>query len=314
MLEEEGLAPPGPQEARVRSEWTEISIGTEIAQINEAAKEGKALGIGYSHVGIVEAVGAEVRGVEVGRRVLSSAAHASAANVPANGVNLLPVPEGLDPALATLGVLGSVAYHIVERGAPKLLEPTAVVGQGVVGTLILQLAKQCGARPLIALDADAKRLALALELGADAVVDVSKEDAAARVKELTGGKGVTCCIEAAANHRAYETAISILALRGRLVLASAVYEPVSFRIDLDLIHRELTLIGAHQPKVPVEENPYYPYTMALNRTATMDGISAGKLKVAHLISHRIKPEEAPDVYEKLRAKDRSFVGVAIDWR
>ncbi|MCZ7649563.1 MAG: zinc-binding dehydrogenase [Planctomycetota bacterium] len=224
------------------------------------------------------------------------------------------MPERLDPALATLGVLGSVAYHIVERGAPRLLEPTAIVGQGVVGSLILQLARQCGARPLIALDADAKRLEMAKELGADAVVDVSQEDAAARVKALTGGKGVSCCIEAAANHRAYETAISILALRGRLVLASAVYEPVSFRIDLDLIHRELTLIGAHQPKVPVEENPYYPYTMALNRTATMEGIRDGRLKVAHLVSHRIKPADATEVYERLRAKDRSFVGVVIDWR
>lgn len=314
VLLEEELPPPGPGHVRIRSEWTQVSIGTEVAWMQERAPQEKEAVLGYSHVGIVEELGPEVTGVSPGERVLTLASHASAVNVSAGIGNLVPVPEGLAPDLATLGVLGSVAHHIVERAGVRLLESAAILGQGVVGSLILQLVRACGARPLIAIDLDAHRLAKARELGADHTVDASAGDAAAAVRDLTGGKGVSLCIEAAASAKVYETAIAILALRGRLVVSSAVFEPVSFRINQDLIHRELTIIGAHQPKCPATPNPYHPWTQPQNRLATLEAIRDGRLQVDHLISHRVKPEDGPAVYERLRAKDRTFVGVLFDWR
>jgi 2-desacetyl-2-hydroxyethyl bacteriochlorophyllide A dehydrogenase len=316
VLCEEELSPPGAGEVRVRTEWTQISIGTEIAHMLKAAERVEPMGIGYSHVGIVEELGAGVTNLKTGQRVLNTAAHATAVNASAS--QALVIPEGLGPDLATIGILGSVAHHIVERAGPRLLEPTAVIGLGVVGSIVFQLTQACGARPLIAIDADPARLAMHHKLGADYVVDASKENVPERVKSLTvksltGGQGVALCIEAAANARAYETAVAIMRLRGRIVLTSAVLDPVSFRINDDLILRELSLIGAHQPKCPTEPNLYYPWTQPMNRMATMESIRAGRLKVEHLISHRIKPADAPAIYERLMKKDRSLVGVLIDW-
>lgn len=311
VLREEELSPPGAGEVRVRTEWTQISIGTEIAHMLKAAEKNEPMGIGYSHVGIVEELGTGVTHLKTGQRILSSASHASASNVGA--AQALPVPENLDPGLATIGVLGSVAHHIVERAGPRLLEPTAVIGLGVVGSIVFQLTKACGARPLIAIDADPARLAMHQKLGADHVVDASKENVPERVKSLTGGQGVSLCIEAAANAKAYATAVAIMRLRGRIILTSAVLDPVSFLINEDLIGRELSLIGAHQPKCPTEANPYYLWTQPMNRMATMESIRDGRLKVEHLISHRIKPADAPAIYERLLKKDRSLVGVLIDW-
>jgi 2-desacetyl-2-hydroxyethyl bacteriochlorophyllide A dehydrogenase len=298
---------------RLRTQWTQVSIGTEVSTIDDARSKGQEAWLGYSNVGVVEALGAGVTDVSEGQRILSAQPHASAVNVPTGPANLVPVPERLGPDVATLGVLGSVAYHVVERASPRLLEPTAVIGQGVVGSIILQLALACGARPVIAIDADGKRLNRASELGATHAVDASKENVAERVREITNGQGVSLCIEAANSPTAYPLGISLLALRGRFVVSSFVTQPVQFVIDTDIVRRELSIIGAHQPKSPREPNPYYPWTQSMNRLATMEMIRDGRLKVDHLISHRIKPADATAVYERLVQRDRSFVGVLIDW-
>lgn len=313
VLFEEDFAPPGRDEVLIRTEWTLISIGTEVAVITDAAKEGKSLDLGYSHVGIIEDVGPGGDQAIKGQRVLSLAPHAEWVKVDAGPGRTVPVPEGVSPDLATLGILGSVAYHIVERASPRLVEPTAVLGQGVVGSLVLQLTNRCGVRPLIAIDVDARRLEKGRELGADHVVDASREDVVAAVSHLTNGKGVSLCIEAAASSDAYRTAVAILGLRGRLVVTSCVLEPVEFRINEDLVKRELTIMGAHQPKCPVEENPYHLWTSPRNRTATMEDILEGRLEVDHLISHRVSPDEGPAIYDRLLQKDRSLVGVALSW-
>jgi 2-desacetyl-2-hydroxyethyl bacteriochlorophyllide A dehydrogenase len=312
VLGDRHLEPLKPNQVRLRAEFTHVSIGTEIAYIDEYSKSQKPSGgLGYSFVGVIEELGAEVRGWNRGQRVLTFANHASATNVTVEPGALVPVPDGLNPDKAALAVLGSIAYHVVQRAAPKMLETTVVLGQGVVGSLIAQVARFCGVDPIV-VDTDAGRLRVAREIGFQ-TVDATREDAIARVKELTGGKGATLCIEAATNAKAIDNAMKMLALRGRLVLTSTIFEPVPFHILGDFIERELTVIGAHQPKCPIVPNEYYFWNQVDNRTAAMLAMRDDRLKVEHLISHRVKPQEAPALYERLRAKDRSIVGMVIDW-
>jgi len=307
------VPPPGAGEMRLRTEWTQVSIGTEIAWIEAQAAQNKATDLGYSAVGIVEALGPGVTSFKVGQRVMVSAPHASCWNIPASPAYTVPVPEGLAPERATLAVLGQIAYHIVERAAPKLLESTVVLGQGVVGSLVLQIARMTGADPLIAVDTDPRRLEIAKQVGATHTLNAATDDLVARVREITGGKGASLCIEAATNAKAYQTCCEFLALRGRLVVSSTVYEPVPVYILRDFIEREITMLGAHQPKVPIDANPYHPYTQAQNRSATLNAIRDGRIQVEHLMTHRVKPADAPALYQRLREKDRSIVGAFINW-
>ena len=76
---------------------------------------------------------------------------------------------------------------------------TAVLGCGTIGIFALQWAKIFGARKLVAFDLDDGRLALASRMGADEVINVKKEDAATRAKEITGGAGFDYLFEAAGN-------------------------------------------------------------------------------------------------------------------
>jgi threonine dehydrogenase-like Zn-dependent dehydrogenase len=300
-------------QVRVRAEATLISIGTEIAWIEKLAPERKATHLGYSNVGVIEAVGAEVTGFRVGQRVLVCSSHSSHCNVTIEPGALVEVPENLSPEHASFTMLASIAYHVVQRGAPKLSEPTAVMGQGVVGSLIMQSAKLCGAEPLIAIDVDAGRLKTAERLGA-IPVNAATENVVERVKQITGGAGVSLVIEAATNPAAFETAFKILNLRGRLVVTSTVFGNAPFPVLEGFIEKELTVIGAHQPKVPLASNDYYPFTQSSNRLATMKAMADGRLRVDHLLSHTIRPEDAPAIYARLMKKDRSIVGAVIDWR
>lgn len=311
-LSDEQLRPPGENEVRIRSEFTHVSIGTEIAYIDKYTASKQATGLGYSNVGMIEELGANVRGLKIGQRVFNGLGHASAGIVSASSA-VVPVPEGLSSDRASLAGLAAIAYHIVERAAPKLLEPTVVIGQGVVGSLIAQVVRMCGAGPIVVVDTDPVRLETARRNGFQAV-DATQPNAVERAKELNGGKGFSLCIEAATSAQAIGDGMKMLGLRGRLVLSSTIFDPVPFLILQDFIERELTVIGAHQPKCPVEPNAYYLWTQSQNRLGTMTAMLDGRLNVEHLISHRIKPAEAPAIYERLRKKDRSIVGVVIDWR
>jgi len=314
VLIEEEMEPLEAGEIRIETEYTQVSIGTEISNIDQAVETGERLDLGYSHVGVVEAVGEDVDRGLLGQRLLSLSPHASHVTVEADSPRTVPVPEDVPPDLATLGILGSVAYHIVERANPRLLEPTAVLGQGSVGSIATQLACRAGARPVIAMDLQPDRLERAERLGAHASVDPSAGDPREAVEEITGGEGVGLCIEAANSPDAYGTAIDVLGQRGRLVVSSAVFEPVEFTINPDIVQRELTIKGAFQPACPVEETPFHPWTQQENRRAVLGDIRDDDLAVDHLLSHREPPENCTRIYERLRDRDRSIVGVAFDWR
>jgi len=300
-------------ELRVRTETSLISVGTEIAWIEEKAKTREHCWLGYSNIGVIEALGAEANGFKLGQRVLSYCGHSSLNHLLADPGVVIPVPEGLSSERAAFGQLAGIAYHVVQRAAPKLNEPTVVIGQGAVGSLILQVAKLAGASPLIAIDMDSARLESAQRLGAIGL-HPQKDDVLARVKEIAGADGVPLCIEVATNAKAFELAFQLLGLRGRLIVTSTLFEAVPMPILQGFIEKELSVIGAHAPKTPLTSNLYYPWTQAGNRTKAMAAMLDGRVKVEHLLSHKIQPQEAPAIYGRLREKDRSIVGVVIDWR
>lgn len=72
----------------------------------------------------------------------------------------------------------------------------AVFGCGGVGDAAIAASRLAGARQIIAVDVDARKLEWAKEFGATHTVDASREDPVERIRELTGGQGADVCIEA----------------------------------------------------------------------------------------------------------------------
>ncbi|MER7015352.1 zinc-binding dehydrogenase [Saccharopolyspora sp. NPDC000359] len=142
--------------------------------------------------GQVRAVGEGVGPAWLGRRVLAetgdSGGFAEEALVEVAG--LFPVPDGLDlPGAAALFSDGSTALGLVEAAAIGPGEDVLVeAAAGGVGSLLVQLAREAGAR-VVGAARGARKLDVLRELGADAVVDYSAPDWTDQVLDATGGKG-----------------------------------------------------------------------------------------------------------------------------
>jgi len=130
-----------------------------------------------------------------------------------------PVPDGVgDGAALTVVVQGSTAWHALHTCAHLAVGESVLVhaAAGGVGTLAVQLAKAAGARRVIGLASTAEKRELALELGADAVLDPGAEDLKAAVEEANGGRKVDVVLETTGGP-VFDASLAALAPFGRLV-------------------------------------------------------------------------------------------------
>ena len=136
-------------------------------------------------------------------------------------------------------VVRSVRKAQVERA-----DNVVVVGAGIMGMLHLALAKRLGARVIVS-EPEARRAALARQMGAAALIDPSQEVFAERVKALTGGRGadvIFCAMSVAAT---IEQAVEAVAKGGRVLVYASIYpRGVKIGIDPNLFHsKEIVLTG-----------------------------------------------------------------------
>jgi NADPH2:quinone reductase len=175
---------------------------------------------GQEAAGVVAAVGPEVRSVKVGDRVAwcgVPGTYAEFAVAPAAG--LVAIPQGVNTQQAAAVMLqGMTAHYLSHSTYPIQKGDTVLVhaGAGGVGLLLIQMAKRLGARVLTTVSTEAKA-ALAREAGADEAILYTQEDFAARVKDLTGGKGIPVVYDSVGK-TTFEGSLACLRPRGMMVL------------------------------------------------------------------------------------------------
>lgn len=229
---------------------------------------------GSDVAGVVEQIGAQIEGVTVGARVVVSpglscwkcenclagrdnfcstfgilgakthGGYAEYVKVPFR--NVLPIPENLTFEQAAAFPLVSVtaSHMLFALAGLQHGETVLIMGAGSgVGSMAIQLAKLAGARVITTVGSDEK-IPKAVVLGADAVINHSKEKVAERVKLLTEGKGVDVVIEHI-GPEVWETCLASLAKGGRLITCGAT---TGAEVKLDLRHvysRQFTIKGSY---------------------------------------------------------------------
>jgi L-iditol 2-dehydrogenase len=118
---------------------------------------------------------------------------------------------------ALLEALG-VALHAVDLGKVRLASRVAVLGQGPIGLLVARLAKASGAVEVYVSEVNPTRLAASATFGADVVIDARAEDPVARVKALTGGRGVDVVFETAGSLVTPQQAVDMVKPGGTVVI------------------------------------------------------------------------------------------------
>jgi len=137
----------------------------------------------------------------------------------------------------------SLTVRTLDHVKPRLGDTVAIIGPGSIGMFHLQAFKSAGASMVIVigLDQDAKRFEIAKKLGADHIVNGSKEDAVKQVREMTNGAGVDIVVETANHPSTVPLAISLAAARGRVVLFGLY--PEATLSPLTLLRSGLTVMG-----------------------------------------------------------------------
>src|SRR2546430_9106998 len=200
--------------------------------------------MGHEAIGVVEAIGADVRIVKVGDVVVMpfaysdgtcdfcheglhtscihggffgtgdvDGAQAEALRVPHADGTLFALPVGEDdalmPSLLTLSDVMGTRHHAAVAAKVGPGKSVAVVGDGAVGLCGVIAAKRLGAEQIIVMGRHEDRTALAQELGATDVVSERGDEAVERVHRLTGGFGAHSGLECVGPGQSPETAISI---------------------------------------------------------------------------------------------------------
>jgi L-iditol 2-dehydrogenase len=182
------------------------------------------------------------------------------------------IPENLSFEEATLAEPLACAINGQELLGVGLDDTLAILGAGPLGCMHADLAKIRGARKVILVDVNPRRLELAKGFGADVLIDGEKEDVRQRVLEETGGLGASVVIVSAPSAKAQEQSLTLAAKHGRVSFFGGLPKSSPcITFNSNLVHyRELFVMGAYGSK------PSH------NRVA-LGLLAAGRIRAARLI-------------------------------
>jgi NADPH:quinone reductase len=196
-IEELEIAEPGPGELRLRIEAIGLNRSEAAFRAGQyPVKPRLPTLMGYEAAGVIEALGPEVRDLQIGQRVCvlptfrfgEYGVYAERAIVPVRSV--LPAPAALEPAAAaSIWMQYLTAMAIIEVAHATVGDYVIIrAASSSVGLAAIQLANWAGATSIAATRGSHKRQAL-LDHGAKHVIATEETDLVAEVTRITGGKG-----------------------------------------------------------------------------------------------------------------------------
>jgi predicted dehydrogenase/threonine dehydrogenase-like Zn-dependent dehydrogenase len=278
--------------------------------------------LGYSSAGTIVKLGPGLPGFQVGQRVACAggnyAVHAEYACVPKN--LLARIPEGVDFEAAAFTTLGAIALHGFRQTGAQIGERIAIIGLGLLGLLSVGIVRAAGCQ-VFGIDLDARRVALAQQMGATAVLRPQAEEGARSFSQGRGCDAILICADTQSSDPV-ELAGTIARDRARVVAVGAVGLQIPRKIYYE---KELTFLnsrsygpGRYDPAYE-EGGQDYPigfvrWSEGRNLEAILELMAAGQLDVHALISHRFPIERAPEAYQLITGKQREpFLGVLLTY-
>ncbi len=319
----QAIPEPGPGEFVVEATKSLISTGTECICYNRWFEPGThwdrwvkyPFSPGYSSAGVVRAVGSGVQGVKVGQRVAGRKSHAKYWKGRASelGVGVVTVPEGVSDEAATWFGIGSIVQVGVRAAEHRLGDDVVVIGCGILGQVLVQDARLCGARTVVVVDISEIRLKTALDHGATHAVSEPVDQCQDAVADATDGRMGSVVYDVTGNANVLSSALGLARDFGTVVILGDTGVPSGQKLTSDVITRGLRIVGAHDAHPPRESTRHTPWSKDAINQLFFTYLQRGDMRVDDLITHRHDPRDARSVYDGL-SKDRSQVlGVIFDW-
>lgn len=278
--------------------------------------------IGYSGSGTIIDVGPGISDLKIGQRVAYGGEGTGHGEFVSVGRNLVArIPDSVSLEQATFSTLGSIALNAIRLGKVGIGDHVAVIGLGLVGQLIAQLATASGAVCTV-IDILSDRIDLAKRLGA-AFAILPSSDLNASVDSITSGRGFDRVFIAAATESPLplRQAISISRERGSLILVGDC--PIDVSRD-EMYAKELRLIVSRAYGPGSYDKHYendgidYPFSLVRwtenrNMEEVLRLIGAGRLRVDDLITHRFKVDDAESAYRAIIDKSIKSLAIILEY-
>ena len=281
--------------------------------------------LGHEGVGVIESIGNGVTNFKPGDRVLISCitadgrcdycrramyshcenggwilghlidgTQADFVRIPFADTSLYHVPAGADEeALAMLSDILPTAYECgVLNGRVKPGDTVAIIGAGPIGLATLLTAQFYSPARLILVDLDDYRLEISRKLGATDTVNSKKEDAVAKIMEMTGGRGVDVAIEAVGTPQTFDYCQRIVAPGGHVANIGVHGKSAELRLA-DLWSKNVTITTR---LVDTESTPLLLKT-----------VQSGKVEPRSLITHRFRLKDAMKAYDTFGNAEKEHV-------
>jgi threonine dehydrogenase-like Zn-dependent dehydrogenase len=311
-----------PTDAVVRVSRASI-CGSDLWPYNTMERTETGRGMGHEAIGVVEAVGANVRTMVAGDLVVMpfafsdgtcvfcheglhtscihggffgtdevGGAQAEAVRVPQADGTLFVLPVGEDdalmPSLLTLSDVMGTGHHAAVVAGVGPGQTVAVV-DGAVGLCGVIAARRLGAEQIIILGRHADRIALAREFGATDVVSERGDEAVERVRELTDGFGVHSVLECVGLEQSTLTAIAI-ARPGGAVGRVGVPQDETMPASLPAFYNNVTVGGGPAPvRAYIEE--------------LLPDVLEGTIEPGRVFDRDVGLDEVPDGYRKMNERE-----------
>ena len=221
--------------------------------------------------------------------------------VPDAMANLAPVPDELtDEQVLMCPDIMSTGFGGAESAGIRIGDAVAVFAQGPIGLCATAGAKLSGASLVIGVDRLPERLAMALRMGADHVIDASRVDPVEEIMRLTNGRGVDASIEALGTQQTFEACLRVLRPGG--TLSSLGVYSTDLKIPLGAFAAGL---GDH--RIITTLCPGGKERMR----RLMSVIEAKRVDLGAMVTHRFKLDDIEAAYELFSHQRDGVLKVAI---
>lgn len=303
MITEVPLRDPGEDEVRIRITGCGLCASSmPLWEGREWFKYPAEAGSpGHEGWGVIDAVGEHVEGFASGDPVAVISNHAFAQYDITSASQVVKIPVALKD-MPFPGEPLACAVNIFSRSGIKEGDTVAIIGIGFLGAILVQLAKNAGAR-VIAISRSETSLRLAHQFKADEIIPMKDHwKIIDQVKKITEGRLCGKVIEATGKQWPLDLAAELTAVRGRLIVAGY-HQDGPRKVNMQLWNwKGLDVINAHErdPDIYVE-----------GLKEAMGAVSSGKIDPLPLYRH-FPFEEINTAFSMQREKPEGFVKAIID--
>lgn len=318
-VETEEVAPPAPDQILCRAEKSLVSIGTESFCLRGIFDPGTnwadwvkyPFRPGYSMAARVVAVGDHIKNFRGGERIATWAPHQQYFSIAE--ADAYKIPDGVSDEEATWAILATTTQLAARRAQLQLGETVGLVGLGILGQLVTQYMHVAGARRIIAIDPVPMRLDVARTHGATHTLALDAARARAEIEIITDGKMLDVVYDITGHPDALAQCLQLLRPLGRLILLGDSPTPTQQRLGPGVVSNSLSILGIHAYARPMHGDAFTPWGAHEMVELFFDYLLQKRMRVDDLITHRVSPHQAPEIYTQLQTDRSSALGIIFDW-